>query len=62
MSEGIIAPQINIADVGAFGGVDPGWAIIGDCLHVYGFEPNKEECKRLMAVTLSGQLVSLTKP
>ena len=48
MSEGIIAPQINIADVGAFGGVDPGWAIIGDCLHVYGFEPNKEECKRLI--------------
>lgn len=38
---------MRIADVGVRGGPEPCWDIYGNQLHLIGFEPDVEECKRL---------------
>jgi FkbM family methyltransferase len=38
-----------IFDVGARGGVNSEWAVFGDQISVYCFEPDEEECRRLTA-------------
>ncbi|UYN97328.1 MAG: FkbM family methyltransferase [Enhydrobacter sp.] len=41
------AQPLVIFDVGARGGVNPEWAVFGDQLQVFCFEPDETECKRL---------------
>ncbi len=40
---------VVIFDVGARDGVNSEWAVFGDQAHVYCFEPDEEECRRLAA-------------
>lgn len=37
----------TLLDVGCAGGVDAGWAVFGDRLHAYGFDPSVAEVERL---------------
>lgn len=41
------AQPLVIVDVGARGGINPEWAVFGEQLQVYCFEPDEVECKRL---------------
>ena len=40
---------VTVVDVGARWGFNEEWKAFGDCLRVYCFEPDKEECERLNA-------------
>src|SRR5450631_2850264 len=40
---------VVVVDVGARWGFNKEWAVFGDCLRVYCFEPDEAECSRLNA-------------
>ena len=40
---------VTVVDVGARWGFNEEWKVYGDCLRVFCFEPDKEECERLNA-------------
>jgi len=43
-----------IVDIGSRGGFNPEWKAFGDCVRIYGFEPDEAECARLNAAAAPG--------
>ena len=43
----LLEKSINLVDIGAVGNPPPHWLPLKDKIHLFGFEPNKDECARL---------------
>ncbi len=46
----------TLVDIGARGGVDERWCLLGDRLVVIGFDPDRDECARLNASVKQGRI------
>ena len=43
----LLEKSINLVDIGAVGNPPPHWLPLKDKIHLFGFEPNKNECNKL---------------